>query len=365
MQWSKKIGSVSGIPIKVHLSMALLAAWLLIVGSNGIDEQIKELSSLLILFSSVALHELGHALMAKRLGVRTRDITLYPFGGIASLIDRINPKQEFLITIAGPMVNVVIASLIFIFFGPDKILQVDFLESALGNLFLVNASLAIFNALPAFPMDGGRILRSSLQLLGVRSATKIAARCSQAVCIGLAVFAFIYAHPILLIIAVFVFYNASRELILGEVQGKPSNLTASQVMVPLSSMQHLTPSLTLEAAAKTVLRSLQSYYPISMQSRILGLVDRETILQKACTSSDPQYITEIMLRDLPCCSANSSLQDLILAFEQHQTPAMLVGTAEDCSGIVFKEQLSDLLVVNEMVRQNLAQRELEQEFGGP
>jgi stage IV sporulation protein FB len=346
--------------------MVLLAAWLLLTAkAEAGQEQVSELLSFIFLFLSVAAHELGHALMAKKLGIRTKDITLYPFGGVASLLDRINPKQELLITLAGPLVNIVIVSAILIFLGPDKVFQVSFLQSALGNIFAINAALAIFNSLPAFPMDGGRILRSSLQLIGVRSATKIAARFSQSICIGLALLAFYYSHPVLLVISIFVFYNASRELILGQVQGTSSNLVASQVMVSLNSLQQLSPSTTLESAAKFGLRSLQSYFPICIGSRILGLVDRDTILQKACSTIEDQYITEIMLRDLPCCEANTNLQDLILAFEQHNTPAILVGNSDACIGIIFKEQLNDLLLVNEMVRQNLEHRELERELGSP
>lgn len=371
MEWSKKIGSISGIPIKVHLTMLLLAAWIILSNnteSSGGSETsgiFPELLNFILLFGSVALHELGHALMAKRLGIRTRDITLYPFGGVAALIDRINPKQELLITLAGPLVNIIIASSIIIVFGLENVLSMEFLKTAIGNLFVINAALAIFNSLPAFPMDGGRILRASLQLIGVKSATKIAARFSQAICIGLAVLSYIYSHPILLIIAAFVFMSASKELILGDVQQNSSKLVASQVMVPISNLQQLSPSSTLEYAAKIALRSLQTYFPVCIGSRILGIVDRDTILQKACSTIDAQYITEIMQRDMPCCAAETSLQDLISYFEQYQASAILIGTVDTCAGIVFKEQLNDLLLVNEMVRQNLEHRELERELGSP
>lgn len=365
MEWTKKIGSVAGIPIRIHLTMLILAAWLLLVGKGGAGEQFRELTGLIILFGSVALHELGHALTAKYLGIRTRDITLYPFGGIASLIDKINPRQELLITLAGPLVNVFIASAVYIFVGPDRILQEDFMDSALGNLFSVNAGLAIFNALPAFPMDGGRILRASLQLLGVRSATKIAARCGQAICILLAIVALYFSHPILLLIAVFVFSNASRELVMNDVANNSQSLTATEVMVPFESMQRLSPSTTLENAARIALRSLQTHFPICLESRVLGVTDRDTIIQKACNASEAKYITEIMRRDIPLCTPETGLSEINLSFEQLQTPAIIVGTADECHGIVFRQQLNDLLLLNEVFRQNQAQREIEQEFGGP
>ena len=365
MEWTKKIGSIAGIPIKIHMTMLVLAIWLLFVGKNGVAEQLSELISLIALFGSVALHELGHALTAKYLGIRTRDITLYPFGGVASLLDKINPKQELLITVAGPLVNVIIASSILIAVGSEKIIETSFLSSPIGILFSINTCLAIFNALPAFPMDGGRILRASLQLLGISSATQIAARCGQAICIGFAIIAFIYSHPILLVVAAVVFYSASKELVLNDANSKSGNLTAAEVMIPLESMQQFSPSLTLEAAAKKTLRSLQSHFPVCIEARILGLVDRETVLQKACNSIDHQYITEIMLREIPCCTAETLLKDLMGIFEQEQISALLVGSSDKCQGIVFREQLNDLLLVNEMFRQNLAQRELEQELGGP
>lgn len=347
------------------MTMLALAAYLLFVGKNGVAEQVTELISLTALFSSVALHELGHALMAKYLGIRTRDITLYPFGGVASLLDKINPKQELLITLAGPLVNVVIATAIFSSVGSEKIIDVNFLQAPLGTLFSINACLAIFNALPAFPMDGGRILRAGLQLLGVRSATQIAARFGQAICVCFAVIAFIYSHPVLLIVAIVVFYNASKELVLNDVNSKSGNLSAKELMIPLSSMQFFSPSLTLESAAKKTLRSLQSHFPVCIGERLLGIVDRESILQSACRNVDDQYITEIMLREIPSCSPSAKLQDLIAIFEQGQTEAVLVGDSDNCEGIIFKDQLNDILLVNEMFRQNLEQRELEQEIGGP
>lgn len=365
MEWSRKIGSVQGIPIRIHLTIGLLALWFLLVGANTLEEQFYELTTLALLLTSVVLHELGHALMAKRLGIRTRDITLYPFGGVAALLDSVNAKQELLITIAGPLVNVLIVAVIALIMEPNAIWASGFMHTPVGSLFSINVALAVFNILPAFPMDGGRILRSVLQLLNIRSATAIAVRISQVLCIVLAGAAFVYSHPVLLIIATFVFASASREMVLGTVQERSPDFTASQVMVPLASMLTLTPSLTLEAAARVVLRSVQTYFPVCIGKRILGLVDRETLLQRACNSVDEQYVTEVMMRDIPSCQPTTPLGDLLSAFEQHKRPAMLVGSEDACDGILFFDQLDDLLLVHEMLRQNREQRDYERELGEP
>jgi predicted transcriptional regulator len=114
-----------------------------------------------------------------------------------------------------------------------------------------------------------------------------------------------------------------------------------------------------------VLRSVQSFFPVALGERILGLIDRETILQKACTNPDSNYITEIMIRQIPEIAPSTSLREMLSVFEQLRCPALLVGSSEDCLGFVFLDQLNDLLLVNEMVRQNIAHRELERELGSP
>ncbi len=216
MKW--KLGKLSGIGVYIHWSFWLLPAWIFMSAGGSIAGAIGSVLFVFAIFGCVVLHEMGHALMARHYGIGTRDITLFPIGGVANL-ERIprRPSQELAIAVAGPAVNVVIAGLLFVlllFAGAStQGLIFSFTGgSFLLNLLVVNVALVVFNMLPAFPMDGGRVLRA---LLAMRKpylrATEIAVRVGQAVAIGLGLLS-LQAGGTLLFVAIFVFLAASAEL---------------------------------------------------------------------------------------------------------------------------------------------------------
>ncbi|MCC6773238.1 MAG: M50 family metallopeptidase, partial [Gemmatimonadaceae bacterium] len=173
MRWAARIGTFAGISVYVHATFLLLIAWIGLSywrAEQSIPAVVSGIVFILALFGCVVLHEFGHALTARRYGIRTRDITLYPIGGVARL-ERMpdEPRQELLVAVAGPAVNVVIAALLFLVlwlaggFVPFEQLSVargNFLE----RLMVVNIWLVVFNLIPAFPMDGGRMLRAALAM---------------------------------------------------------------------------------------------------------------------------------------------------------------------------------------------------------
>ncbi len=223
MKWSWKVGEVAGIGIFIHWTFPLIIGWVILngVGQGETAPQLAlAVALVLAIFVCVVLHELGHALTAKRFGVRTRDITLLPIGGVARL-ERIpeDPAQEFWIAIAGPAVNVVIAAVLFMvvlalggawYFGFDLALTpVAFLE----NLLLINVFLVLFNLLPAFPMDGGRVLRAVIAHFSgdYVGATQIAANVGQMMAILFGIVGLFGGGPFLIFIALFVYLGAQEE----------------------------------------------------------------------------------------------------------------------------------------------------------
>ncbi|HRO11137.1 site-2 protease family protein, partial [Amaricoccus sp.] len=219
MTWSTKIGRFAGIDVYVHATFFLLLAWVAwaYYAETGTLEGVgSRILLVLLLFLCVVLHEYGHALTARRFGIGTRSITLLPIGGLA-LLEKMpkDPREEIIVALAGPAVNVVIATLLYLLLGvsarPGALL--DLSGSLLPTLLVANLMLAIFNLLPAFPMDGGRVLRATLAMRMDRvRATAIAARVGQGLAIGLGLLGLL-GNPILILIAAFIWIGAGTEAV--------------------------------------------------------------------------------------------------------------------------------------------------------
>ena len=222
MKW--KLGTLAGIGVYLHWSFWLLPAWILMSAGGGLAGAVGLVLFVFAIFGCVVLHELGHALMARHYGIGTRDITLYPIGGVASL-ERMprRPSQELAIALAGPAVNVVIAGVLFGILlvagiGTQGLVFNIAGGSILLNLLAVNVALVVFNMLPAFPMDGGRVLRALLAMrVPYLRATEIAVRVGQGVAIVLAVIG-MRTPGTMLFIALFVFLAARAELAMARRQ---------------------------------------------------------------------------------------------------------------------------------------------------
>ena len=202
MKWSWKFGEAAGIDLRVHASFLILPGWAALSAWREGGSILAAVAFIVALMLCVVLHELGHALAARRFGIRTRDITLLPIGGVANL-ERIpeNPRQELVVALAGPAVNVAIAGLLFLL--PDA--------PFFNRLLVANLSLVLFNLIPAFPMDGGRVLRALLAMRMARvQATTIAARIGQAFA-AVAFVAGMFGNPMLVPLAMFVWLAASDE----------------------------------------------------------------------------------------------------------------------------------------------------------
>ncbi len=217
---SLKIASVFGIEVRIHITFLLFLAWIWFSYYQvaGVDGAIQGVIFILILFACVLLHEFGHAFAARAFGIRTPDITLLAIGGVARLT-RIpdKPWQELVVAIAGPLVNVIIAAvLIFVIRVSADLQQLEHLESPrfemLAKVASLNVMLVLFNLIPAFPMDGGRVLRSLLAMaMPYVRATQIAAWIGQGLAIVFAIYGF-FGNPILIFIAFFIFVGAQQEV---------------------------------------------------------------------------------------------------------------------------------------------------------
>ncbi|MGA8481364.1 MAG: site-2 protease family protein [Chthoniobacterales bacterium] len=229
MRWSLKVASVAGIEVRIHLTFLLFLAWIWFSYYQvaGLPGAVQGVLFILSLFACVLLHEFGHAFAARAFGIATPDITLLPIGGVARLT-RIpdKPWQELVVAIAGPLVNVVIAAaLIFVVHRSAELEQLQYLESPrvelLSKLASVNVMLVLFNLIPAFPMDGGRILRALLAMtLPYAQATQIAAWIGQGLAVVFGIFG-LFGNPLLIFIAFFIFAGAQQEAAIARAKGSP------------------------------------------------------------------------------------------------------------------------------------------------
>jgi Zn-dependent protease len=227
MRWSFKVASVAGIEVRIHLTFLLFLAWIWFSYYQvaGLGGAMQGVLFILSLFACVLLHEFGHAFAARGFGIATPDITLLPIGGVARLT-RIpdKPWQELVVAIAGPLVNVVIAAaLIFVVHRSAELEQLQYLESPrvelLSKLASVNVMLVLFNLIPAFPMDGGRILRALLAMaMPYAQATQIAAWIGQGLAIVFGIFG-LFGNPLLIFIAFFIFAGAQQEAAIARARG--------------------------------------------------------------------------------------------------------------------------------------------------
>src|SRR5688572_17016673 len=242
MRWSLRILTVSGIGIYVHITFLILVAWIgaMFFQSGGAVHAFHGVGLILAVFACVILHELGHALTAQRFGIRTKDIILLPIGGVARL-ERIprEPGREFLIAIAGPLVNVVIASLLYVTFRvtipgfrtgeiDPELFRTPGLVTFLRQLFWINVGMVVFNMLPAFPMAGGRILGSALaSVMDYTQAPRVAAFIGQGVAVIMGIYAMFHPLPLLFIVAVFVFLGAAGEAAAVQLRAAFQGLTTA------------------------------------------------------------------------------------------------------------------------------------------
>ena len=294
MRWSWRIARIAGIGVYVHATFLLLLAWVVLIGYRAggtIASALPGLALILTVFGIVVLHELGHALAARRYGIATRDITLLPIGGVARL-ERMprDPRQELVVALAGPAVNVALALALlvplFLLEGRDAALRAvlptgRMLDgSLLATLVGMNVWLALFNLLPAFPMDGGRVLRALLSMrMGSHvRATAAAARVGRAFALifGLGGL-FVWNNPFLVFIAVFVWLGATGEAAAEQTSATLEGVTLAQVMI--TDLRTLAPWEPLSRAVELTLAGFQQDFPVLEHGALVGLLTRQDLLR--------------------------------------------------------------------------------------
>lgn len=354
MRWSWKLGHVAGIRIQVHWTFLLIVLWVILVHASrgaGVGEVAAGVLLVLTVFGCVVLHELGHALTARRYGIATRDITLLPIGGVARL-ERMpdQPAQELIVAAAGPAVNVVIAGLLWSGLAAvgaplalNETLQVG--GNLVGQLLWINVMLVLFNLLPAFPMDGGRMLRAVLayRMPYVR-ATRIAAAVGQAMAILLGFGGLLGSNPFLIFIAIFVYLGAQAEAQQAQVRVALAGVTVQDAM--MTRFVTLSRTDTLARAVEELLAGAQQDFPVVEEGRVMGILARADLVRAIKERGDGTPVSEVMRKECVAVREGDPLGHALPRLRASACSTAAVLRGDRLVGLLTLENVGEFLMVH-------------------
>jgi Zn-dependent protease len=353
MLWSIPIARIAGTVVRVHVTFLLFLVW---IGAaqwrqGGPEAATESVVFMALLFACVLAHEFGHIIAARRYGIRTPDVTLWPIGGVASL-ERIpdKPREELVVALAGPAVNVVIAAVLILFLGTDfegaAIAEMENPRtSLLARLAAANIFLVVFNLIPAFPMDGGRVLRAFLAMrMPHADATRIAARIGQGAAFLFAL-AGLFVNPMLIVIGLFIYLAATAESQHVAFRDGTQSLPVRSVMI--SSIEALSPSSTLDDAVDLMLRTSQKEFPVvDGAGRPRGLLTRDGLILALRQGGPQTPVLEVMTRDVPTVRDWQPFEPALAELNRTRAAALLVlNEAGQLVGLLTPETVGEMMMV--------------------
>jgi Zn-dependent protease/CBS domain-containing protein len=357
MKWQWKIARIAGIDVYMHATFLLLIGWVAFAywtEQQSLAAVLSGVFFILLLFVFVVMHEYGHALTARKYSIKTRDITLYPIGGVARL-ERMpeKPIEELWVALAGPAVNVVAAIVLFGYlvvsgtFQPLTSLSIS-TGSLIERLMVVNLWLVLFNLIPAFPMDGGRVLRA---LLGLRleyvKATQIAANVGQA-------FAFLFGliglftDPFLVFIAVFVWMGAAQEASMVQMKYSLGNIPVTRAM--MTDFQTLAPQDTLERVVGLVIAGAQHDFPVVQNEHVVGILDRNSFMNALSERGGSAFVADVMRRDVTEIDSHEMVEAALQRLQENGSKTLPVTQNGQLVGLVTSENITEYLMIRSAMR---------------
>ena len=376
MNWSFRVLDVAGIPIRIHVTFFLILflgayQWGSMTGTlNG---AVFGVALMVLLFVCVTLHELGHSLVAKVFGIPVRQIVLLPLGGIAQITKNPEkPLHELLIAVAGPLVNGVIAILLLAALGfsaapqmltghgllPDETSNTPSLTTLLSWLLMANVSLAIFNLIPAFPLDGGRIFRALIAMFtGYPRATRIASATGQLIAIILGVYGVLNSQFLLTLVAVFIFFGAGQETAEAEAKTVLNTLRVGDAY-----NKHALALIVGDRVSRAVDYILTSYQPdfaVLQGSNPIGIVTRDDVLRALANIPTDTLVTEIMEREFLKTEANRSLDEVRRSMGEQGRRIAAVYDGANYLGLISMEDIVEAFTVQTFVERQKQVRRMQ------
>ncbi len=353
MMSSLRIARVFGIDIEIHLTFFLLLAFFFVaMGFNG-------LALIIGVFFFVTLHELCHSLAASYFGIKVKRITLLPIGGIASMSEAPSkPYQELVISLAGPLSNLVIVVVfyypLYLLLGPTQLMypllvmlgQTSYAGqfNVIAHIYWINLVLAVFNIIPAFPMDGGRVLRSLLTYrMGYREATNVAVRLGHIFALLFGYIGIVHGQIFLLLVAVFIYMAASNEGMQVDVQETIRKYSVRDILA--KDFAFVRAETPLSAMLELMLHAHQEDYPVMDGDNIIGFITKREILKGIHERGKTALAGEIMRLDIPAADISADLYQVQTMMQKHATPALPVKSGRRIVGIVTIDDISKIYML--------------------
>lgn len=358
MKGSIYLGKISGIKLFIHWTFLILIGWIFLMHlgmGHSSAQALVGIAFIFALFVCVTLHELGHALAARRYNFSTRHITLLPIGGMAqmeALPEK--PAQELWVALAGPLVNVIIALLLYIYLSASgnvpAISAMQHMGSTdfLSNLFFANIALAVFNLIPAFPMDGGRVLRALLSFkLSRRKATQIAASIGQFLAVLFVFFGF-FGNIWLIFIGIFIYLGAGGEAAYESTKSALSDLTVKDAMMTRYTV--LSPDDTLSKAVQQLLQGQDKDFLVAENDNVTGILTRKGIVKGLTEFGQQASLDKAMTKDFLVLSPDMVLQDVYNKMTSNGYTINPVYQSGQLIGVVDKENIMELIIVKDALK---------------
>ncbi len=372
MRWSFTIARVAGIEIKIHATffLILLLGAIQWGGPNGFIGSFFGILLMALLFFCVVLHELGHSLVAKYFGLPVSEIVLLPIGGVSRMEKNPQkPLHELLLSISGPLVNVIIAGVLVAAAGASgtlSSLNAKGLVSGqplspspsvlLGWLLAANVTLALFNLVPAFPMDGGRALRAILWMfVGFTKATRIASAFGQLLAFAFGLYAVLSGHFLLALIALFIYLGAGQEW----TEERARTVLTTFKLGDAYNKHALTisPGDQVSEVVHFLLTSYQPDFAVMQGSSLLGVVTREDVLKTLVTETEDVYVTGIMRREVPQFQASMHLDEVRRAMMENGAKVAAVYEGEKYLGLISQDDLNEAVLIATFMKEQERRRQ--------
>ena len=353
MRWSFRIGTIAGVRVELHVTFLLFIGWIAL--SSGLTtgspaEAVSSVAAVLLVFACVLLHEFGHATAARRYGIATRDIVLLPIGGLARL-ERMpeKPSEELVVALAGPAVNVVIvAVLLALGVRPGGLDRIG--DAGIPDLLLyVNLAMIAFNMIPAFPMDGGRVLRALLAMrMPFARATRIAAGVGQGLALLIGLAGLFTSNFMLMLVALFVFFAAGEERAVAETRVSLDGVSVREAMV--TDFRWLGAHESLQRAVDLLMAGSQQDFPVIEHGVAIGMLGRNDLVQALRKYGPSASAGEIVARNDDHAETTEPLEAAIQRMRASGRRALPVLERGAMVGMLTLDNVGDLLIVRHALR---------------